>query len=118
VARTTTTAAIVAKHVPETDMEAEVAALLEAAGAHSARAVAEAEEALSMKVGGLGGWSGRMREVAAACNLLLWVMQCRLACYRSAAAAAFRCCQSLSSNCLRAACLIAHSPAKQQLTKT
>lgn len=30
-------------------MEAEVAALLEAAGAHSARAVAEAEEALAMK---------------------------------------------------------------------
>lgn len=49
VPRTTTTAAIAAKHRPETDMEAEVAALLEAAGAHSAKAVAEAEEALAMK---------------------------------------------------------------------
>lgn len=48
--RVTTTAALAARHVPETDMEAEVAALLEKAGAHSARAVAEAEEALAMKV--------------------------------------------------------------------
>lgn len=51
VPRTTTTAAIAAKHQPENDMENEVAALLQAAGAHSAKAVAEAEEALSMKVG-------------------------------------------------------------------
>ncbi|KAI3427018.1 hypothetical protein D9Q98_006960 [Chlorella vulgaris] len=49
VPRTTTTAAIAAKHQPENDMENEVAALLQAAGAHSAKAVAEAEEALSMK---------------------------------------------------------------------
>lgn len=52
VPRVTTTAALAARHRPETDMEAEVAALLEKAGAHSARAVAEAEEALAMKVGG------------------------------------------------------------------
>lgn len=57
----TTTAALVAQHRPETEMEAEVAALLEAAGAHSAKAVAEAEEALMMKVGERaagGGWGG------------------------------------------------------------
>ncbi|PSC76740.1 U3 small nucleolar RNA-associated 14-like protein A isoform A [Micractinium conductrix] len=47
--RITTTAALAARHKPETDMEAEVAALLEKAGAHSAKAVAEAEEALAMK---------------------------------------------------------------------
>ncbi|PRW50835.1 U3 small nucleolar RNA-associated 14-like protein A [Chlorella sorokiniana] len=49
VPRVTTTAALAAKHRPETDMEAEVAALLQKAGAHSAKAVAEAEEALAMK---------------------------------------------------------------------
>ncbi|KAL4441441.1 hypothetical protein ABPG77_001945 [Micractinium sp. CCAP 211/92] len=49
VPRVTTTAALAAQHRPETDMEAEVAALLASAGAHSAQAVAEAEEALAMK---------------------------------------------------------------------
>ncbi|KAL6752320.1 small-subunit processome [Haematococcus lacustris] len=44
-----TTAALVAQHVPEGDMEAEVAALLQAAGAATTKAVAEAEQALSLK---------------------------------------------------------------------
>lgn len=41
------TAALVAQHTPQTAMEAEVAALLEAAGAGTAAAVAEAEDALA-----------------------------------------------------------------------
>jgi hypothetical protein len=54
----------VAAHRPETDMEAEVAALLEAAGAANAKAVAEAEQKLALKVGvgvsvgGGRGWGG------------------------------------------------------------
>ncbi len=43
-------AAIVDRFVPENDMEAEVAALLEKAGAHTAAAMAEAEENLALKV--------------------------------------------------------------------
>ena len=54
VPRATTTAGLAARHVAETDMEAEVAALLERAGAHSAGAVVEGEEALALKVG-VGG---------------------------------------------------------------
>ena len=50
VPRINTTAAIVAKHVAEPGLEEEVAALLEAAGAASAKAVQEAEDALSIKV--------------------------------------------------------------------
>lgn len=50
VPKSTTTASIAAKHQPETPMEAEVAALLQAAGADTASAVTEAEEALSMKL--------------------------------------------------------------------
>lgn len=49
VPKTVTTASLVAKHTPETAMEAEVAALLASAGAQSAAAVAEAEEALTLK---------------------------------------------------------------------
>jgi U3 small nucleolar RNA-associated protein 14 len=49
VPRTASVAALAARHAPETAMEAEVAALLEAAGAHTARAVAEAERALAAK---------------------------------------------------------------------
>lgn len=49
VPRLATTAALAAKHVPETEMEAEVAALLESAGAQSAAALAETEEALALK---------------------------------------------------------------------
>eukprot|EP00887_Chlorella_sp_A99_P001155 scaffold14.g1155.t1 len=52
----------VAKHEPETVMEAEVAALLEAAGAHTGRAVAEAEEALAMKARA-AGWDGQALSV-------------------------------------------------------
>jgi U3 small nucleolar RNA-associated protein 14 len=43
-----TTAALAANHKPETDMEAEIAAILEAAGAGTAQAVTEAEEALAL----------------------------------------------------------------------
>ena len=44
------TAALVEGHIPEGDMEAEVAALLEEAGAASAAAMAEAEQQLTAKV--------------------------------------------------------------------
>lgn len=40
----------VAQHTPESAMEAEVAELLQAAGASTARAVAESEDKLAMKV--------------------------------------------------------------------
>mmetsp|Transcript_37964 Transcript_37964/g.96008 ORF Transcript_37964/g.96008 Transcript_37964/m.96008 type:complete len:1095 (-) Transcript_37964:202-3486(-) len=49
VPRVNTTAALVAGHTPEEGMEAEVAALLQAAGAASAHAVAATEEALGAK---------------------------------------------------------------------
>jgi hypothetical protein len=55
------TAALVAAHTPDNDMEEEVAALLAAAGASSAAAMAEAEEQLAVKVGAewqLGGGGG------------------------------------------------------------
>jgi U3 small nucleolar RNA-associated protein 14 len=43
------TTALAASFKPENDLEAEVAAMLEAAGAHDGRAVEEAEEALALK---------------------------------------------------------------------
>lgn len=46
-----TLAALVDRHVPTTPMELEVAALLQRAGAHSDKALAEAENALVAKVG-------------------------------------------------------------------
>lgn len=49
-AKAATTAALTAQFAPETDMEAEVAAMLQAAGVHSAKAVEEAEDALALKV--------------------------------------------------------------------
>ena len=49
VPRSSTTASLAAKHRPETSMEAEVAELLRAAGADTGTAVAEGEEALSLK---------------------------------------------------------------------
>ena len=52
-AKATTTAALTAQLLPETDMEAEVAAMLQAAGVHSGKAVEEAEDALALKVGRL-----------------------------------------------------------------
>jgi hypothetical protein len=77
VPRVTTTAALAAKHAPETAMEAEVAALLEAAGAHSARAVAEAEEALAMKVGRLGRcWPPPPPTLACSCAFPSHVQPC------------------------------------------
>lgn len=50
--RVSTTAAIVAQHEPEGGLETEVAALLEAAGAHTTQAIMEAEEQLALKVRG------------------------------------------------------------------
>eukprot|EP00890_Picochlorum_soloecismus_P006277 jgi/Picsp_1/6650/NSC_03993-R1_protein len=50
VPRMNSIAAISSKHVPETKMESEVAALLEAAGASSAAAITESEDALAMKM--------------------------------------------------------------------
>lgn len=49
VPRLASTAALAAKHIPETAMEAEVAALLASAGAQSGAAIAETEEALALK---------------------------------------------------------------------
>jgi U3 small nucleolar RNA-associated protein 14 len=54
-AKATTTAALTAQFLPETDMEAEVAAMLQAAGMHSAKAVEESEDALALKVGCMYG---------------------------------------------------------------
>ena len=50
VPRTTTTSALIAKFQPEGGMEAEVAAMLRAAGVHNDTAVQEAEDALAVKV--------------------------------------------------------------------
>lgn len=50
--RTTTTAALVNKFEPENEMEAEVAALLQKAGAATASALQEAEDALALKARG------------------------------------------------------------------
>ncbi|KAK9806336.1 hypothetical protein WJX72_010623 [[Myrmecia] bisecta] len=47
--KTNTTAAMASSFKPETDMEAEVAALLQAAGAHTGEAVEQQEEALALK---------------------------------------------------------------------
>ncbi|KAG7667273.1 hypothetical protein Ndes2526B_g04225 [Nannochloris sp. 'desiccata'] len=64
VERTVTTASLAAKHEPETAMEAEVAALLQAAGAQTAAAVAEAEEALAMKALTVGEAKERREKLA------------------------------------------------------
>ncbi len=53
--RAATTAALTAQFAPETDMEAEVAAMLQAAGVHSGKAVEEAEDALALKVSKVPG---------------------------------------------------------------
>ena len=46
----TTTAALTAQFQPQTDMEAEVAAMLRSAGVDSGKAVQEGEDALALKV--------------------------------------------------------------------
>lgn len=46
----TTTAALTAQFQPETDMEAQVAAMLRAAGVDSGKAVQDGEDALALKV--------------------------------------------------------------------
>ena len=48
--RTNSTAALAAKFAPEAGLEAEVAAMLAAAGASNAEALAEAEESLALNV--------------------------------------------------------------------
>ena len=50
VAKTSSTAALAAKFKPESKMEAEVAAMLKAAGAQNELHVEEAEEALALQV--------------------------------------------------------------------
>lgn len=50
VQRTSSTAALTAKFAPARDFEREIAGMLEAAGAHNEQALAEAEEALALKV--------------------------------------------------------------------
>ncbi len=50
VPRTNSTAALAAKFAPEAGLEAEVAAMLAAAGASNAEALAEAEESLALNV--------------------------------------------------------------------
>lgn len=50
VPRTSTTGALIAKFEPARDFEKEIAAMLEAAGAHNEQAVQEAEEVLALKV--------------------------------------------------------------------
>ena len=49
VPRTSTTSALTAKFAPAQDYEKEIAAMLEAAGAHNEQAVQESEEALALK---------------------------------------------------------------------
>lgn len=46
----TTVAGLVDRHTPTNDMEAEVAAMLARAGAHSDQALAESEQALAARV--------------------------------------------------------------------
>ena len=50
VPRTSSTSALTAKFAPSQDYEKEIAAMLEAAGAHNEKAVQESEEALALKV--------------------------------------------------------------------
>lgn len=54
VPRTSTISALTAKFAPSQDYEKEIAAMLEAAGAHNEQAVQESEEALASKVSSTG----------------------------------------------------------------
>ena len=85
VPRVTTTAALAANHRPEaTGMEAEVAALLAAAGAASGAAVAETEQALALRALSVeearerqvGGWAGGGGGVSWSCQRLLLLRCC------------------------------------------
>jgi len=72
VQRPTTVSAMAAKHTPENKMELEVAAMLEAAGAHTASAVAESEEALAMRMLDAGEAKARREELARQRALLFY----------------------------------------------
>ena len=56
--------ALASNHTPENKMELEVAAMLEAAGAHTASAVAESEEALAMRMMDAAEAKARKEELA------------------------------------------------------
>ena len=64
--------AVASKHTPENKMELEVAAMLEAAGAHTASAVAESEEALAMRMLDAGEAKARKEELAKQRALLFY----------------------------------------------
>ncbi|GLC47246.1 hypothetical protein PLESTF_000895000 [Pleodorina starrii] len=74
VSRVSTTAALVAQHVPSADnaLEAEVAALLEAAGADSTKAIEEAEEQLALKALSLEEAKERRERLAKMRSLLFY----------------------------------------------
>jgi U3 small nucleolar RNA-associated protein 14 len=70
--RPTSVSAMAAKHTPENKMELEVAAMLEAAGAHTASAVAESEEALAMRMLNAEEAKARREELAKQRALLFY----------------------------------------------
>ena len=72
VPKTNTVAAVAAKHKADNKMELEVAAMLEAAGAHSAAAVAESEEALAMRMLNAEEAKARREELAKMRALLFY----------------------------------------------
>ncbi len=64
--------AVASNHTPENKMELEVAAMLEAAGAHTASAVAESEEALAMRMMDAAEAKARKEELAKQRALLFY----------------------------------------------
>ena len=64
--------ALASNHTPENKMELEVAAMLEAAGAHTASAVAESEEALAMRMMDAAEAKARKEELAKQRALLFY----------------------------------------------
>lgn len=68
----TSLSAIASNHTPENKMELEVAAMLEAAGAHTASAVAESEEALAMRMMDAAEAKARKEELAKQRALLFY----------------------------------------------
>jgi len=70
--RITSLSAVASNHTPENKMELEVAAMLEAAGAHTASAVAESEEALAMRMMDAGEAKARKEELAKQRALLFY----------------------------------------------
>jgi U3 small nucleolar RNA-associated protein 14 len=70
--KTTSVSAVVAKHTPENKMELEVAAMLQAAGAQTAAAVAESEDALAMRMLNAEEAKARREELAKQRALLFY----------------------------------------------